>query len=249
MLLSATGPGQWVQRNRVAGIEQRLTPAFVMRQNLQAAGRGFSLAPPHFTSLVIRELGICDYHLVWRAMRDHSRTRACDEPDQLWLTEHPPVYTLGRNGDVTHIADAGGIPVIRTDRGGQAAYHGPGQVVLYTLVDLRARGLSVRRFVKLLETTTIELLDCYGIAAARRAGAPGVYVGGRKIAALGLRVSRGCCYHGVALNVNMDLRPFRRIVVCGMAGMAVTQMHDLGVEAKAAEVGSELARRLARCLA
>ncbi len=212
--------------------------------------RPSAIPPP-----AIKDLGVCDYRDAWRAMRDDSLARTSDSDDQLWLIEHPPVYTLGRNADERHIADPAGVPVVRSDRGGQAAYHGPGQAVVYTLVDLRRRGLGVRRFVELLEAAVIGLLGGYGVAADRRPGAPGVYVGGRKIAALGLRVSRGRCYHGVALNVNMDLRPFERIVVCGMTGMAVTQLSDLAADVetagakaagvRAADAGLELARQIA----
>ena len=181
-------------------------------------------------------------------MRDYTAARTSGSDDQFWVVEHPPVYTLGRNGDASHV-NASGIPVIPSDRGGQATYHGPGQAVLYTLMDLRRRGIGVRRFVELLEQAAIDLLDEHGIAAARRRiSAPGVYVGGRKIAALGLRVSRGRCYHGIALNVRMDLRPFRWIVVCGMTGMEVTQMSDEGVEAEPAAAGLDLARRLTALL-
>ena len=210
--------------------------------------REFLIPPSDAFPLVVEQLGVRDYPDVWHAMRRCSQSRTTGGADRFWLVEHPPVYTLGRNADATHIADAGGIPLVRTDRGGQATYHGPGQAVLYTLVDLRRRGLGVRRFVGLLEAAVVELLSGHGIAAERRRGAPGVYVGGRKIAALGLRVSRGRCYHGVALNVDMDLRPFEKIVVCGMDGMEVTQMSDEGVAVKPAAVGLELARRLASML-
>ena len=220
-------------------------PAFVLHK-LQHGSREFLIPVSYSPSPTVKHLGVCDYHDVWHAMRDYSRSRTHDSDDQLWLVEHPPVYTLGRNGDATHITDAGDIPVIHSDRGGQATYHAPGQAVLYTLVDLHRRGLGVRRFVEWLEQAVIGLLVGYGITAARRPGAPGVYVGGRKIAALGLRVSRGHCYHGIALNVNMDLRPFECIVVCGMTGMAVTQIRDeaSGSEISAASAGLKLAERI-----
>ena len=197
----------------------------------------------------ILHLGLRDYSETWRAMQAYSRERSPASPDQFWLTEHSPTYTLGRGGDEAHVADAlacSGIPVVRADRGGQATYHGPGQVILYTLVDLRRRGLGVRSFIGLLEEAVIELLCRYGLTGERRPDLPGanrgVFVGGRKIASIGLHVAGGCCYHGLALNLDMDLRPFERIVVCGNANTAVTQLCDLGVVADPARVGEELAR-------
>lgn len=193
-------------------------------------------------------LGRRDYQAVWRAMRDYTSARTPGAPDRLWVTEHPPVYTLGRNGRGENVAGNAGVPVVHTDRGGRATYHGPGQAVLYTLVDLRRRGFGVRRFVRLLEETVIGLLGEHGIAANTRPGAPGVYARGRKIASLGLCVSGGRCYHGLALNVDMELHPFERIAVCGEPALEVTQMKDLGAGGGPDGVGIALAQRLAGAL-
>lgn len=160
-------------------------------------------------------------------MQEFTDARDAETPDELWLLEHPPVYTLGRAARGEHLLDAGGIPVVQTDRGGQITYHGPGQLIAYTLFDLQRLGLGVRPFVNLLEQSIIDLLARLSIAAERRAGAPGVYVGGDKIAALGLRVRRGRSYHGISLNVAMDLAPFGGIDPCGFPGLGVTQVRDL----------------------
>ncbi len=199
---------------------------------------------PPVIETIIETLGRRDYHVVWRAMRNYTSTRTPDEPDRLWITEHPPIYTFGRNGGGESVAGDAEIPVVHTDRGGRATYHGPGQTVLYTLVDLRRRGFGVRRFVRLLERTVIGLLNEHGIASSTRPGAPGVYAGGRKIASLGLHVSRGRCYHGLALNVDMELHPFKRIAVCGESDLEVTQMKDLGAGDEPDGVGLALAQRL-----
>ena len=165
------------------------------------------------------------------------------------LTGHPPVYTLGLAGRAEHLPRvASGIPVVKTDRGGQITYHGPGQVVLYVLLDLRRRGLSVRQLVRTMERAVIDLLATYGIAAEGRIEAPGVYVNDAKIAALGLRIRNGCCYHGLAFNVDMDLAPFRVIDPCGYPGLAVTQARDLGITGTPERLGEQLAGRLLRSL-
>jgi lipoyl(octanoyl) transferase len=181
-------------------------------------------------------------------MRRFTAVRTASSPDELWLLEHPPVYTVGQAGRLVHLRRETGIPVQRVDRGGQITFHGPGQLVAYALLDLRRRGLTVRRLVGLLEQAVIDLLAGYRIAGERRNGAPGVYVGGAKIAALGLRVKNGCSYHGLALNVAMELAPFRDIDPCGYAGLAVTQLADLGVDATVTEVSAALAERLAELL-
>lgn len=175
----------------------------------------------------MRRLGRREYAPVVALMRDFTEARTATTGDEVWLLEHPPVFTLGRAALTEHVLDPGPVPVMRTDRGGQVTYHGPGQLVLYTLLDLRRRGLGIKNFVHLLEESLIELLAGYGIDAGRRPGAPGVYVAGEKIAALGLRVRRGCSYHGLSLNVDMDLAPFARIHPCGYPGLRVTQLAAL----------------------
>ena len=193
----------------------------------------------------LRRLGRVDYDKTWRAMREFTENRTATTPDELWLLEHPPVYTLGVAGRAAHLPRAAnGIPVVKVDRGGQITYHGPGQIVLYTLLDLRRRGLAVRPLVRLMELSVIDLLATYGIAAAGRIEAPGVYVDGAKIAALGLRIRDGRCYHGLALNVDMDLSPFHVIDPCGYSGLAVTQARDLGIADSLELLGDKLAHHL-----
>ncbi len=194
-------------------------------------------------SIVVRRLGRADYQPTWQAMRELTRARSETTPDEIWLLEHPPVYTLGQGAVAATVAN--GIPVVQSDRGGEITYHGPGQAVLYALVDLARRDLKVKRFVWLLEQAVIDLV---GPRAERRAGAPGVYVDGAKIAALGIRVTRGRAYHGVALNVDMDLAPFSAIDPCGYPGLAVTQARDLGIAGSAAELAERLAQALMRRL-
>lgn len=160
-------------------------------------------------------------------MRDFTAQRNPDTADELWLVEHPPVYTLGRNSKPEHLLDAGNIPVVPTDRGGQVTYHGPGQLVCYILVDLRRRNLGVRHAVEIMENSIITVLDQFGVQSRARKDAPGVYVGEAKIASLGLRVTRGCSYHGLALNIDMDLAPFQGINPCGYKGMQVTHLAAL----------------------
>jgi lipoyl(octanoyl) transferase len=199
-------------------------------------------------ALVTRHLGRVPYDRAYEDMRRFTATRTAATPDELWLLEHPPVYTLGQAARLEHLRRSTAIAVERVDRGGQITYHGPGQIVAYALLDLRRRGLTVRRLVATLEQAVIDLLAGYRIAGERRPGAPGVYVGGAKVAALGLRVRNGCSYHGVALNVAMDLAPFSDIDPCGYAGLAVTQLADLGVTAGVAEVADLFAARIAGAL-
>jgi lipoyl(octanoyl) transferase len=189
-----------------------------------------------------------EYVVAQEAMRSFTARRQATTPDELWLVEHPPVYTLGQAGKPEHLLRENGIPVVRADRGGQITYHGPGQVVAYVLLDLRRRRLTVKRLVCLLEQAVIDLLAAHRVEGGRRSGAPGVYVGGAKVAALGLRVRAGCAYHGVALNVDMDLAPFCDINPCGYEGLAVTQLADLGVRLSAAAAGEELAGRIVDAL-
>jgi lipoyl(octanoyl) transferase len=169
--------------------------------------------------------------------------------DEIWLLEHLPVYTLGLNGKPEHVLEPGTIPVVNIDRGGQVTYHGPGQIVVYLLLDLRRLGYGVRELVRRMEGAVIALLASYGVAAERREGAPGVYVGEAKIAALGLRVRRGCCYHGLALNVDMDLEPFSRINPCGYSGLPVTQTLDVGIGDNIHDVSERLLALLQAAIA
>lgn len=185
------------------------------------------------------QLGLVPYQSTLEAMRTFTAQRNANAADELWLLEHPPVYTLGLGADAAHgPGNDTRIPVVRVERGGEITYHGPGQVVLYALVDLARRGIRVKQFVAMLEQSVIELLGGRG---ERRAGAPGVYVEGAKVAALGIRVSRGCAYHGLALNVDMDLAPFAAIDPCGQPGLRVTQTRDLGFDFSVENAGQELA--------
>lgn len=195
--------------------------------------------------LVLRALGRREYHDVWRAMQAFTTCRDHDTADEFWLVEHPPLFTQGLTGKPEHLLAPGEIPVIQVDRGGQVTYHGPGQLVLYLLLDLRRRRLGIRQAVDALEQGVIGLLADYGCQAQARTDAPGVYVEGAKIASLGLRVRRGCCYHGLSLNVDMDLEPFQRIHPCGQAGLKVTQLRDLGLEDDIQRVATALVARLA----
>ena len=177
---------------------------------------------------LVRDLGRQAYEPVWRAMQAFTDARTDDTPDELWLVEHDPVFTLGQAGKPEHVLAAGDIPVLHVDRGGQVTYHGPGQIVAYPLLDLRRLKVGVRDYVCRIEQAVIDTLAEWNIQGTRREGAPGVYVGGAKIAALGIRVRRGCCFHGLAFNIAMDLEPFRRINPCGYAGLEVVAMQDLG---------------------
>ena len=198
--------------------------------------------------MILRELGCVDYAETFAAMKEFTATRGEETTDELWLCEHPPVFTQGLSGKPEHLLQDVGIPVVQIDRGGQITYHGPGQAVVYLLLDLRRRSLKVRELVHAIEQAVIDLLADYGVSAARRDSAPGVYVGEAKIAALGLRIKSGCSYHGVSLNVNMNLTPFLAINPCGYAGMAVTQLRNLCDEGDTARVGTRLARHLERQL-
>jgi lipoyl(octanoyl) transferase len=209
-------------------------------------------------ALAIRRYGLTEYQPIYEAMRSYTETRDAASPDELWLVQHPPVYTVGMAGREAHFPRAASmpiqhsippsIPLVRIDRGGQITYHGPGQAVLYTLLDLARRGLTVRSLVRLLEQAVIDCLAAQDVEAMRRPDAPGVYVDGAKVAALGLRVRRGCCYHGVALNVDMDLKPFAAIDPCGYPGLAVTQTRALGIAAGVDAMGEALARRTSELL-
>ena len=176
---------------------------------------------------LVRPLGLQPYEAIWQAMRRFTDRRTPQTPDELWLVEHPSVFTQGLNGHPSHLLTPGDIPVVQTDRGGQVTYHGPGQFILYPLLDLKRNGLTVRTLVHGLEQSVIDLLKGYGIEAVARPDAPGVYVAGAKIASLGLKVRRGCSYHGIALNVDMDLAPFKRINPCGLRAQPMTQLAEL----------------------
>ena len=177
--------------------------------------------------LIVRRLGLADYEPTWRAMQDFTDRRDSDTADELWLVEHPPVFTQGQAGKAEHVLAPGDIPVIQVDRGGQVTYHGPGQIVAYPLVDLKRLGIGVREFVHRIEESIIQVLARYGVHGERIEGAPGIYVGGDKIASLGLRVRRGCTFHGLAFNIEMDLEPFQRINPCGYQGLQVIRLSDL----------------------
>ena len=197
----------------------------------------------------VRRLGLADYQTTWRAMRAFTDARGPETADEIWLLEHPPVFTLGQAGRREHVLAPGSIPVVPTDRGGQVTYHGPGQLVLYVLLDLTRRRLGVRSLVDALEQSVIDLMEGAGVYAERKKGAPGIYVCGRKLGALGLRVRKGCCYHGLALNVNMELEPFRRIDPCGYPGLEVTQLEDHGIRWTVEETGQRLQAHLDAALA
>ncbi len=192
----------------------------------------------------IRRLGRVEYEPTWRAMQEFTLQRTPETADELWIVEHPPVYTLGQAGKPEHILREVGIPVVKIDRGGQVTYHGPGQVVIYLLLDLQRLKFKVRELVTAIEQALIDFLADHGVTAERRAGAPGVYVGAAKIAALGLKIKNSCSYHGVSLNVNMDLSPFAAINPCGYAGLAVTQTTDLGIPLTPDQAGELLCRHL-----
>lgn len=203
---------------------------------------------PELPRPVVRRLGLVEYEPTWRAMQRFTDERGPTTPDEIWFLEHPPVFTLGMNADAAHVLAAGEIPVVRIDRGGQVTYHGPGQLVVYPLVDLRRAGLGVRDLVTALERGVIALAGDYGITAECRRGAPGIYVGGRKLGSVGIRIRRGASYHGVAVNVCLDLEPFGRINPCGYQGLQMTQFVELGgpgtVEAAAGALEPHLLRAL-----
>lgn len=203
-------------------------------------------------TLLVRSLGLADYTATWQAMRDFTEVRQADTPDELWLLEHPPVFTLGQAGKTEHVLDAGDIPLVKTDRGGQVTYHGPGQLTGYCLFDLKRLGFGPRGFVELIEDVLVDVLVEMDIPAMADRQAHGVYVGGRKTASLGLRIRKGCSYHGFSLNVDMDLSPFSRINPCGYAGLQMTQLKDFlredtpSLEAVGKVVAEALASRLGK---
>ena len=199
--------------------------------------------------LGFRELGQVDYQPTWHAMQRFTDSRGADTPDEIWLLEHSPVFTQGQAGKAEHVLFPGDIPVVQVDRGGQVTYHGPGQLVAYLLLDVRRSGIGVRELVSRIERSLIDLLASYGVNANAKPDAPGVYVDGAKIASLGLRIRNGRSFHGLALNVDMDLQPFQRINPCGYAGMAMTQLADQVVgPIELSEVSARLREQLVKHL-
>lgn len=208
-----------------------------------------AMAAPVIPAARIRRLGRVEYEPTWRAMQRFTEERTAGTPDEIWLLEHPPVFTLGANASRAHLIAPGDIPVVQIDRGGQVTYHGPGQLVVYPLIDLRRLGLGIRDFVTALERAVIGLAAQFGIAAEGRRGAPGVYVGGEKLASIGVRVRRNGSYHGLALNVALDLEPFSRINPCGYQGLKMTQLAALGGPRSVWECADALEPHLRRALA
>lgn len=230
--------------NQIAGDAALPLP----RQGERVGVRGISPFTLH-SSLLVKRLGLVDYVETWEAMKAFTASRSPATADEIWLLEHTPVYTYGVAGRAEHLPTADyGIPVIKVDRGGQVTYHGPGQLVAYALVDLRRRGLSVRDLVRALEQAVLDLLSEFGIDGDRREAAPGVYVRGAKVAALGLRIRHGASYHGLSLNVDMDLAPFRAIDPCGYPGLEITQLRDLGIAEPVERIAELLASKLAQRL-
>ncbi|MGB5178502.1 MAG: lipoyl(octanoyl) transferase LipB [Gammaproteobacteria bacterium] len=199
-------------------------------------------------TLVIRHLGRVDYETAWRDMQVFTQNRDGNTPDELWFLEHPPVFTLGRNGRQEYLHSSGGIPVLKVDRGGQVTYHGPGQLLVYTLLNISRRQLGVQSLVRKLEQAVIDLCADYGIEAQRREKAPGVYVDNRKLAALGLRIRKGCSFHGLSLNIDMDLAPFSMIDPCGYRDLEVTQLRNLGIAASTETLTGQFQTHLERLL-
>ncbi|WP_299004991.1 lipoyl(octanoyl) transferase LipB [uncultured Shewanella sp.] len=198
--------------------------------------------------LQIRHLGQQDYQSVWHAMQDYTDNRDASSPDELWIVEHPPVFTQGQAGKSEHILNPGDIPVIKVDRGGQVTYHGPGQLVVYPLLDIKRLKIGVRELVTKIEQSIVDMLAQYQVKAYAKADAPGVYVDERKIASLGLRIRKGCSFHGLALNVDMDMSPFQRINPCGYAGMEMIQCKPLGGPQTVIEAGNQLLNTLSQQL-
>ncbi len=192
----------------------------------------------------IKMLELVEYHPAWQAMKQFTAQRNADTRDEIWLLQHPPVYTQGLSGKPEHLLRASAIPVVKIDRGGQITYHGPGQIIAYLLLDMRRWKLNVRELVRLMEQAVIDLLAQYRVSAHGRKDAPGVYVDDAKIASLGLKIKNGCCYHGLAFNVDMDLAPFANINPCGYAGLRVTQARDMGINAPLEQLEQRLAQNL-----
>ena len=220
-----------------------------------AAARAEALAPSAPPALprelplpLMRHLGLVPYEPTWRAMQRFTEARTAGSADEIWFLEHPPVFTLGMNASAAHVLAPGDIPVVQIDRGGQVTYHGPGQLVVYPLVDLRRAGLGIRDLVTALERSVIDLVAEFGVTAEARRSAPGVYVEGRKLASVGIRVRRGASYHGLAVNVSLDLEPFGRINPCGYEGLQMTRFADLAGPDSVAAAADEIQPHLLRAL-
>lgn len=198
--------------------------------------------------LIVRHKGICQYDQMYQAMIAFTAQRDRDTTDEVWLLEHFPVYTLGLNAQYQHLIRASEIPVIETDRGGQITYHGPGQLIVYLLMDLKRKAINVREFIRRIEQAVIDMLQHYNIDATRRHGAPGVYVGQKKIAALGIRITKGCSYHGISINIDTDLSPYDNINPCGYAGLEMTQMKDFGINDNMQQISAILLPQLVKQL-
>jgi lipoyl(octanoyl) transferase len=198
--------------------------------------------------ITIRDLGLQDYQTVWQAMQQFTQQRNADTTDELWIVEHPAVYTLGLNGKREHLLNTGNIPVIHCDRGGQVTFHAPGQVIIYTLLDIKRLNINIRQLVSLLEQAMINTLAHYNITAVAKADAPGVYVQGKKIGSIGIRIKNACSYHGLSFNNAMDLRPFDFINPCGFKDLKVTQLADLGVIINTAELASLITQAITTAL-
>lgn len=198
------------------------------------------------SNIVIRHLGRTEFENTWRAMQDFTTNRAAETLDEIWLTEHSPVYTLGLNRKNVRMPSRDDIPVVNTDRGGKITYHGPGQIIIYFLIDLKRKGINIRQLVSAMENSVVALLKEANVDAAAKADAPGVYVQEKKIASLGLRLKKECCYHGLSLNVDMDLSPFNAIDPCGYQGLEVTQLKSLGVNLTQTEAATKLLKYLTK---
>ena len=198
--------------------------------------------------LTIRNLGLQDYDITWQAMQRFTHERTTDTNDELWIVEHPSIYTLGLNGKREHLLTIGNIPVINSDRGGQVTYHGPGQIIIYVLLDIKRLNLGIRQLVKILEQSMISVLAQHDISGLSRIDAPGVYVNDQKIGSIGLRIKKNCSYHGLSLNNNMDLRPFDHINTCGYSGLKVTQLSDLGVTVSSKELADSVIQAITAAL-
>lgn len=221
-------------------------PSRMARGSIRNGDRGEPTLTPHSSILnpVIHTLGLVEYQPTWDAMKRFTAERTGETRDEIWLVQHPPTYTQGLAGKPEHLLNPTAIPVVKIDRGGQITYHGPGQIVAYLLLDMRRWKIGVRELVRVMEQAVVDLLGEFGVAAQGREDAPGVYVGDAKIASLGLKIKNGCCYHGLALNVDMDLTPFANINPCGYAGLRVTQCCELGITVSINELQAQLAQNL-----